>query len=148
MWLSALRGTPVGLRLLTSDTSPSATNLDAEVRAAGLSARRLSTWRFARDKRVHVARHTRLGLVLDTAPLYGSHTTAADAALAGAPLLTLPADGWASRVAASVDAAAGAPECAGSRTKRGWADLARALLSARALPLDEQLRRRQRGGTV
>ena len=79
-------------------------------------------------KGVHLARHRLLSLSVDTTPLYGSHTTAADALQASVPLLTLPADSWASRVGASVASAAGAPETVVASHK-GFVDLAEALLA-------------------
>jgi predicted O-linked N-acetylglucosamine transferase (SPINDLY family) len=124
--------------------------LRAELAAAGLAARRLSGRRYTADKAAHLARHRSLALALDTTPLYGAHTrrasraflhtpgalvpreaavsrSAADALLAGVPLLTLPAEAWSSRVAASIALAVGAPHTvAGSH--REWLHLARALL--------------------
>ena len=64
---------------------------------------------------------------VDTTPLYGSHTTAADALGAGAPLLTLPADAWASRVGMSVALSIGAPEMV-AYSSRGLVDFTAALL--------------------
>ena len=123
--------------------------LRAELAAAGLAARRLSGLRFTAAKASHLARHRSLALALDTAPLYGGHTrcslatsprlaslarrfplhrrSAADALLAGVPLLTLAAEAWSSRVAASIALAVGAPNLVAS-SHREWLHLARALL--------------------
>jgi predicted O-linked N-acetylglucosamine transferase (SPINDLY family) len=57
----------------------------------------------------HLARHALADLFLDTFN-YNAHTTASDALWAGLPLLTRPGDSFASRVGASLLAAAGLPE--------------------------------------
>jgi predicted O-linked N-acetylglucosamine transferase (SPINDLY family) len=58
---------------------------------------------------VHLARHTLADLFLDTLP-YNAHSTAADALLAGLPVLTRLGDGFPGRVGASLLTAAGLPE--------------------------------------
>jgi predicted O-linked N-acetylglucosamine transferase (SPINDLY family) len=65
----------------------------------------------------HLARYALADLFLDTFP-YGSHTTASDAMWMGVPILTIPGRTFASRVCASLVAAAGAPEliCADRQT--------------------------------
>ncbi|MGA9829092.1 MAG: tetratricopeptide repeat protein [Rhodanobacteraceae bacterium] len=50
----------------------------------------------------YLARYRHADLFLDTAP-YNAHTTASDALWAGCPLLTVPGDTFASRVAASLN---------------------------------------------
>lgn len=57
----------------------------------------------------HVGRHACADLFLDTL-YYNAHTTAADALLAGLPVLTLPGASMAARVGASLVRAAGLPE--------------------------------------
>jgi predicted O-linked N-acetylglucosamine transferase (SPINDLY family) len=57
----------------------------------------------------HVARYALADLFLDTFP-YGAHTTAADAMWMGVPVVTLPGRTFASRVCASLVAAAGIGE--------------------------------------
>ena len=57
----------------------------------------------------HLARLSLADLFLDTRP-YNAHSSAADALWAGVPLLTLPGNTFAGRVAASLLHAAGLPE--------------------------------------
>ncbi len=59
----------------------------------------------------HLARYRLADLFLDTTPV-GAHTTASDALWAGLPVLTMPGDGFASRVGASLLRAVGLPELA------------------------------------
>src|SRR6185369_3961841 len=54
----------------------------------------------------HIARLALADIAIDTFP-YGSHTTASDALWAGVPLITTRGETFASRVSASVLAAAG-----------------------------------------
>ena len=62
----------------------------------------------------HISRLGLADLFLDTFP-YGAHATATDALTAGLPVLTFPGNSFATRVCASIVAAAGAPEliCSG-----------------------------------
>lgn len=99
MWASALRRSRATLLLLTDEAS-SRRAVRAEAAAAGLRASRVVFGGYVGVKPLHLSRHALLDATVDTTP-YGSHTTGADAAGAGVPLLTLPADGWASRVGAS-----------------------------------------------
>lgn len=57
----------------------------------------------------HISRMAAADLFLDTFP-YGAHATATDALTAGLPVLTMPGKSFATRVCASIVAAAGAPE--------------------------------------
>lgn len=94
-----------------ADRKEERVRLAAELGAAGVSVpSRLRFDSFEPDKAAHLARHQELAMCVDTTPLYGSHTTAADAFGAARPLLTLPAETWASRVGASVANAAGVPQ--------------------------------------
>ena len=128
LWCAVLRRTPAAeLRLLVDD-APTRARLRDELAAAGIARRRLHFWRYEPDKAAHIARHRLLSLLLDTTPTFGAHTTAADAALHAVPMLTLPADAWASRVGASLGAAVGVPQLA--------AHSARALVAAQGALLD------------
>jgi predicted O-linked N-acetylglucosamine transferase (SPINDLY family) len=62
----------------------------------------------------HISRMGLADLFLDTFP-YGAHATATDALTAGLPVLTIPGKSFATRVCASIVAAAGVPDliCAG-----------------------------------
>ena len=91
------------------ETSPaSVSNLRGQAAARGIDPARLVFARLV-DKPAHLARHRLAGLFLDT-PLCNAHTTASDALWAGRPVLTTPGETFASRVAASLLAAAGLPE--------------------------------------
>jgi predicted O-linked N-acetylglucosamine transferase (SPINDLY family) len=57
----------------------------------------------------HLARHRLADLFLDTF-IYNAHTTASDALWAGVPVITLPGQGFAARVAGSLLTATGLPE--------------------------------------
>ncbi|MCW2243329.1 O-linked N-acetylglucosamine transferase, SPINDLY family protein [Azospirillum canadense] len=59
----------------------------------------------------HLARYRLADLFLDTTPV-GAHTTASDALWAGLPVLTVPGDGFAARVGASLLRAVGLPDLA------------------------------------
>ena len=65
---------------------------------------------------VHLARHALADLFLDTLP-YNAHATAADALLAGLPVLTQLGATYPGRVAASLVTAAGLPELVTHSTK-------------------------------
>ena len=131
LWCAVLRRTPAAeLRLLVDD-APTRARLRDELAAAGIARRRLHFWRYEPDKAAHIARHRLLSLLLDTTPTFGAHTTAADAALHAVPMLTLPADAWASRVGASLGAAVGVPQLAARA--RSWRRTLDARGSSRAL---------------
>jgi predicted O-linked N-acetylglucosamine transferase (SPINDLY family) len=88
--------------------APARENLCREAEARGVSSRRL-IFGGVRPKPDHLARHKLAQLFLDTL-VFSAHTTAADALWAGVPLLTLPGETFASRVAASMLTAVGLPE--------------------------------------
>jgi len=83
-------------------------NLRRQAAACGVDpARLVFAPRMAQAE--HLARHRLADLFLDTF-VYNAHTTAGDALWAGLPLLTLPGEGFAARVAASTLHAACLPE--------------------------------------
>jgi hypothetical protein len=99
-----------------------------ELASHGVDFRRRLAWGvWEPRKERHLGRQSAMSVCLDTTPLYGSHTTAADALAASVPLLTVPADFWASRVGASVTMAMGAPQTV-ARSTRELVDLAELLL--------------------
>lgn len=111
LWRRLLEAAPGAvLWLLASERAEG--NLRGEALARGLDARRLI---FAPDmgQAGHLARLQLADLVLDTAP-YGAHTTASDALWAGAPIVTMAGNTFASRVAGSLLCAAGLPELIGA----------------------------------
>lgn len=106
-WMRILRSAKDAVLWLQAGGA-AARNLRESARAADVSPDRLVfagllPW----DE--HLARLALADLVLDTSP-YGAHTTASDALWAGVPVVTTPGETFASRVAASLLNAAGAPE--------------------------------------
>ncbi len=108
VWMRLLAGAPGAVLWLLDDNAWGAENLRREAAARGIDPTRLV---FA--PRVPPARHlARLGLgdlFLDTLPV-NAHTTASEALWAGMPVLTCMGEAFVSRVAASLDHAAGLPE--------------------------------------
>ena len=100
-WTRILAGAPgSALWLLGEPAGAFARNLRAAASAAGIDPARLVFQpKLAHDAYLALYRH--VDLFLDTWP-YGAHTTASDALWAGAPLLTLPGDTFASRVGLSL----------------------------------------------
>jgi predicted O-linked N-acetylglucosamine transferase (SPINDLY family) len=100
-WLRILGEVPGSVLWLLGDPdSTFARNLRRAVAGAGLSVSRLVFQpKLPHDQYLALYRH--VDLCLDTWP-YGAHTTASDALWAGAPLLTLPGDTFASRVGLSL----------------------------------------------
>ena len=98
--------------------------------AAGVLMRHIIFSRFTPYKPLHVSRYRALALSLDTTPLYGAHTTAADAMAEAVPVISLPSGSWASRVGLSVVLAMGAPQSV-SRSLREQQLLTRSLLTDR-----------------
>jgi predicted O-linked N-acetylglucosamine transferase (SPINDLY family) len=100
-WLRILGDVPgATLWLLGAPGDAAAGHLRDAAAAAGVSPARLVFQpKLAHDAYLALYRH--VDLFLDTWP-YGAHTTASDALWAGAPLLTLPGDTFASRVGLSL----------------------------------------------
>jgi predicted O-linked N-acetylglucosamine transferase (SPINDLY family) len=101
-WMRILRGTPDSVLWLLAgrDEQHTVANLQREAAAAGVQPVRLVFQRKLPHEE-YLARIRHVGLFLDTWP-YGAHTTASDALWAGAPILTLPGESFASRVAGSL----------------------------------------------
>ncbi len=99
-WMRILKATPGSVLWLLTDTQSLMDNLKAQANAHHIDPKRLI---FAPRVAVeeHLARHAYADLFLDTLP-YNAHTTASDALRCGVPVLTLPGDAFASRVAASL----------------------------------------------
>lgn len=109
LWMRLLQQVPGSVLWLASRNELSKANLVREAAAAGVEPQRLV---FApRVPRVedHLARYRQADLFLDTHP-YNAHTTAADALMAGLPVLTYMGQSFPSRVAGSLLQAAGLPE--------------------------------------
>jgi len=84
-------------------------NLRKEAVARGVESERLIFARWCETQAEHHARLRLADFALDTYP-YNSHSTAADALLAGIPIVTLMGEAFASRVAASLLHVIGLPE--------------------------------------
>ena len=105
LWLTILSRVDDGVLWLLGGTAETRERLRLRAAERGIAPARLV---FA-DKKSnpdHVARYALADLFLDSRP-YGAHTTAADALWMGVPVLTLPGRSFASRVCASLVAAAG-----------------------------------------
>ena len=127
LWMATLlRTTSTALWLLV-DHPEQAARVMAEMASAGIRTRRVVLSAWEPNKETHLARHRYMAVCVDTTPLYGSHTTAADALGSGAPLLSVPSEVWSSRVGASVSSAIGVMETI-SASRRDLVDLAEALL--------------------
>jgi predicted O-linked N-acetylglucosamine transferase (SPINDLY family) len=111
IWMRLLQRNPGSVLWLMSRSEVSKKNLWAAAAAQGIEAARVI---FAsRVPRVedHLARYRLADIFLDTFP-YNAHTTAADALMAGTPVVTCMGNGFHSRVAGSLVHAAGLPELA------------------------------------
>ena len=109
IWLRLLERVPGSVLWLMSRNEHSKTNLQAAAAVEGVDPARLV---FAsRVPRVedHLARYRVADLFLDTFP-YNAHTTAADALMAGLPVLTAMGRSFPARVAGSLLHAVGLPE--------------------------------------
>jgi len=108
VWMRLLRRIEGSVLWLLEDTSASGDSLRREAAKRGIELDRL-IFASRSDLSSHIARHACADLFLDTF-YYNAHTTAADALLAGLPVLTFPGRSMASRVGASIVMAAGLPE--------------------------------------
>lgn len=111
IWMRLLKRNPGSVLWLMSRSELSQRNLWAAANAHGVESSRLV---FAtRVPRVedHLARYRLADFFLDTFP-YNAHTTAADALMAGVPVVTCMGNGFHARVAGSLVHAAGVPELA------------------------------------
>ena len=109
VWMRLLQRVPGSVLWLMSRNEASQRNLRQAAIDRGVDANRLV---FAsRVPRVedHLARYRQADLFLDTHP-YNAHTTAADALMAGLPVVTYMGEAFPARVAGSLLNAAGLPE--------------------------------------
>jgi len=138
VWMNILRSVPGSVLWLMSRNSLSQDNLRAHAQAQGIDPQRLV---FAtRVPRVedHLARYRQADLFLDTNP-YNAHTTAADALMAGLPVLTCMGQSFPSRVAGSLLQSLKMPELI---TESLQDYEARAILLGRDAALRQQTRER------
>ena len=108
VWMRIMRQEPGSVLWLLRDNKFAEKNLLREAEARGITGERLV---FADRASLpeHLARFQLADLFLDTFP-YSAHTTASDALRVAVPVLTRAGQGFASRVAASLLHAIGAPE--------------------------------------
>ena len=109
VWMRLLQQVPGSVLWLMSRSERSQTNLRASAQAAGVDPARLVFAQRVPRVEDHLARYRLADLFLDTHP-YNAHSTAADALLAGLPVLTCSGQSFPSRVAGSLLHAAGLPE--------------------------------------
>ena len=111
VWMRLLSKVPGSVLWLVSRAEGTKDNLRKEAQKRGIAPDRLV---FAgRVPRVedHLARYRQASIFLDTHP-YNAHTTAADALMAGLPVVTYRGNSFPSRVAGGLVTAAGTPELA------------------------------------
>ena len=100
-WMRILTRVPDSVLWLSQNNEPATENLRREALRRGVDAARLVFAGRIDSAAEHLARHRAADLFLDTRP-YNAHATAINALWAGLPVLTLPGEGFASRVAASL----------------------------------------------
>jgi predicted O-linked N-acetylglucosamine transferase (SPINDLY family) len=108
VWMRILERVSGSVLWLYEEQPAAASNLRREAQARGVDGARL-VFASRMDLPHHLARHRAADLFIDTWPC-NAHTTASDALWAGLPVLTCPGESFASRVAASLNAAMGLPE--------------------------------------
>lgn len=111
VWMSLLRQVPGSVLWLVSRGESVQKNLRREAQARGVDPDRLVYASRVPLVEDHLARYRQADLFLDTHP-YNAHTTAADALMAGLPVVTYMGNSFPSRVAGSLLYAAGIPELA------------------------------------
>ncbi|HVY05047.1 MAG TPA: tetratricopeptide repeat protein [Burkholderiales bacterium] len=107
-WMDILRAVPSSVLWLAGRNAQAVDNLRREASQRGIAEERLIFAPLEPRERYR-ARFRLADLFLDT-PIFNAMTTACDALSAGLPLLTVPGSSFASRVAASLLAAADFPE--------------------------------------
>ncbi|WP_310460696.1 tetratricopeptide repeat protein [Sphaerotilus sp.] len=148
VWMRLLLQVPGSVLWLMSRSERSQTNLRASARAAGVDPDRLVFAQRVPRVEDHLARYRLADLFLDTHP-YNAHSTAADALLAGLPVLTCSGQSFPSRVAGSLLHAAGLPELV-THSVADYEQLALALARdpARLAALRARLGDRRQGGAL
>jgi predicted O-linked N-acetylglucosamine transferase (SPINDLY family) len=107
-WMRLLKAVPRSVLWLKEPGTDARARLEHEARQREVDPARL-VYAGEAPIALHLARHARADLFLDTVP-YNAHATAADALGAGLPLLTCRGASFPGRVAASLLSAAGLPE--------------------------------------
>lgn len=109
IWMRLLQQVPDSVLWLISRNELSQRNLRKEAALRGIDPDRLIFAQRVPLVEDHLARYRQADLFLDTHP-YNAHTTAADALMAGLPVLTYMGNAFPSRVAGSLLHAIGVPE--------------------------------------
>lgn len=109
VWMNLLRQVPGSVLWLMSRNEVSQRNLRAQARAHGIEDSRLVFAGRVPLVEDHLARYRQADMFLDTHP-YNAHTTAADALMAGLPVVTYMGQAFPARVAGSLLHAVGLPE--------------------------------------
>ncbi|HEX3139718.1 MAG TPA: tetratricopeptide repeat protein, partial [Rhizobacter sp.] len=101
VWMRLLHQIPGSVLWLASRNGPSRANLQNAARLRGIDPSRIVFAGRVPKVEDHLARYRLADVFLDTAP-YNAHTTAADALLAGLPVVTFMGDAFPARVAGSL----------------------------------------------
>jgi len=109
VWMRILRRTPGSVLWLVARNAQTRANLQREAAARGVEPSRLVFAERVPRVEDHLARYRLANVFLDTSP-YNAHTTAADALMAGLPVITCSGNAFPSRVAGSLLRAIGLPE--------------------------------------
>ena len=109
-WMEILHGVPGSVLWLRGANEMIVGNLRKAAHARGMDPARLIFAPRVPTKRGYLARLRRGDLVLDTIEWHNGHSSTSDALWAGVPVLTVPGQQFAARVAASLVSAAGLPE--------------------------------------
>ncbi len=136
VWMRLLQQVPGSVLWLMSRGQTAQANLRNEAAKRGVDPARLVFAGRVPMVEDHLARYRQADIFLDTHP-YNAHTTAADALMAGLPVVTFMGGAFPARVAASLLHAIGMPELVAD-SKEGYEALALKLAQDR--PLREALR--------
>jgi protein O-GlcNAc transferase len=101
VWMRVLNSVPESVAWLRDVSASARVNLSMEAERRGVDPKRLIYAPHVPSLADHYARLSLADLFLDTHP-YNAHTTASDALRAGVPVITLPGNSFASRVATSL----------------------------------------------
>jgi protein O-GlcNAc transferase len=110
LWMKILERAPRSILWLREPNALAMENLRSAARARGVDPQRLVFAASVPAKGSHLSRLGCADLALDTIGWYNGHSTTADLLWAGVPVLTLPGETFATRVAASLVRAAGLSE--------------------------------------
>ena len=111
-WMEILRGVPASVLWLQGASALAVSHLRTAAESFDIDPARLIFAQRVPTKREHLMRMRRADLVLDTIGWHNGHSSTSDALWAGVPVLTVPGQHFANRVAASLVTAADLPELA------------------------------------